>query len=172
MAFPEGPRYFTDKVRSAWHVPRASVPNQGGTPTRRPTMRRIVQRCNGMDLPVIGTSAGVPQQVLNRTPLHRPSYASSAPRWKHAIWTPVRYGKCRGEGFPPLEKPAIPVRKPLLQTETISAAKSPAPRSPSAIPSPPARPPSLLPQHFCYPVSPCAPKLSPNCYRFPRSSLL
>jgi len=48
-----------------------SVPNQVGKPTQRPTMRRIFQMFEGIDLLVINTPEGVQQQVLNLKPVHR-----------------------------------------------------------------------------------------------------
>jgi hypothetical protein len=48
-----------------------SVPNQAGKPTQRPTMRRIFQMFEGIDLLVIKTPEGVQRQVLNLKPVHR-----------------------------------------------------------------------------------------------------
>jgi transposase len=59
-------------VRTTRQAQGESVPNQAGKPTQRPTMRRIFQRFEGMDLLVINTPEGVQQQVLNLKPVHRP----------------------------------------------------------------------------------------------------
>jgi len=58
------------KVRTALQANGESVPNQVGKPTQRPTMRRIFQMFEGIDLLVISTPAGVQQQVLNLKPIH------------------------------------------------------------------------------------------------------
>lgn len=58
------------KLRTALQAKGESVPNQAGKPTQRPTMRRIFQMFEGIDLLVISTPAGVQQQVLNLKPVH------------------------------------------------------------------------------------------------------
>lgn len=58
------------KLRTALQANGESVPNQVGKPTQRPTMRRIFQMFEGIDLLVITTPAGVQQQVLNLKPVH------------------------------------------------------------------------------------------------------
>jgi len=59
------------KVRTTLQEQGESVPNQAGKPTQRPTMRRIFQMFEGIDLLVIKTPEGVQQQVLNLKPVHR-----------------------------------------------------------------------------------------------------
>ena len=59
------------KVRTTLQEQGESVPNQAGKPTQRPTMRRIFQMFEGIDLLVIKTPEGVHQQVLNLKPVHR-----------------------------------------------------------------------------------------------------
>ena len=46
-------------VRTTLQAQGESVPTQAGKPTQCPTMRRIFQRFEGMDLLVINTPAGV-----------------------------------------------------------------------------------------------------------------
>jgi len=59
------------KLRTALQERGESVPNQVGKPTRHPTMRRVFQMFEGIDLLVIRTPEGVQQQVLNLKPVHR-----------------------------------------------------------------------------------------------------
>jgi len=59
------------KLRTTLQEQGESVPNQAGKPTQRPTMRRIFQMFEGIDLLVIKTPEGVQQQVLNLKPVHR-----------------------------------------------------------------------------------------------------
>ncbi len=59
------------KLRTALQEQGESVPNQVGKPTHRPTMRRVFQMFEGIDLLVISTPEGVQQQVLNLKPIHR-----------------------------------------------------------------------------------------------------
>ena len=47
------------------------IPNQVGKPTQRPTMRRIFQVFEGIDVLVIHTPQGVQRHVTNLTDLHR-----------------------------------------------------------------------------------------------------
>ena len=58
-------------VRTTLQAQGESVPTQAGKPTQRPTMRRIFQMWEGIDLLVIKTPEGVQQQVLNLKPVHR-----------------------------------------------------------------------------------------------------
>lgn len=59
------------KLRSALQEGGESIPNQLGKPTQRPTMRRIFQMFEGIDVLLIPTLDGVQQQVLNLKPVHR-----------------------------------------------------------------------------------------------------
>jgi len=60
------------QVRSVGAHGRAPLlPNQVGKPTRRPTMRRIFQVFEGIDVLVIHTPQGVQRHVTNLTDLHR-----------------------------------------------------------------------------------------------------
>jgi len=59
------------KLRTTLQERGESVPNQVGKPTQRPTMRRIFQMFEGIDLLLISTPEGVQQQVLNLGPVHR-----------------------------------------------------------------------------------------------------
>ena len=47
-----------------------SIPNQVGKPTQRPTMRRIFQVFEGIDVLLIHTPHGTQRQVLNLKPIH------------------------------------------------------------------------------------------------------
>jgi transposase len=47
-----------------------SIPNQVGKPTQRPTMRRIFQVFEGIDVLLIHTPQGTRRQVLNLKPIH------------------------------------------------------------------------------------------------------
>jgi transposase len=58
-------------LRTALQERGESVPNQVGKPTQRPTMRRVFQMFEGIDLLVISTPEGIQQQVLNLKPVHR-----------------------------------------------------------------------------------------------------
>jgi len=59
------------KLRTALQEQGESIPNQVGKPTQRPTMRRIFQMFEGIDVLLIPTADGVRQQVLNLKPVHR-----------------------------------------------------------------------------------------------------
>ncbi len=59
------------KLRTALQERGESVPNQVGKSTQRPTMRRVFQMFEGIDLLVIRTPEEVRQQVLNLKPVHR-----------------------------------------------------------------------------------------------------
>lgn len=59
------------KLRSALREGGENIPNQLGKPTQRPTMRRIFQMFEGIDVLLIPTPDGVQQQVLNLKPVHR-----------------------------------------------------------------------------------------------------
>jgi len=58
------------QLRTALRERGESVPNQVGKPTRRPTMRRVFQMFEGIDLLVIDTPQGKKDQVLNLKPVH------------------------------------------------------------------------------------------------------
>lgn len=47
-----------------------SIPNQVGKPTQRPTIRRIFQVFQGIDVLLIKNSLGIQRQVLNLKPIH------------------------------------------------------------------------------------------------------
>jgi transposase len=47
-----------------------SIPNQVGKPTQRPTMRRIFQMFEGIDVLLIQHPLGIQRQVLNLKPIH------------------------------------------------------------------------------------------------------
>lgn len=59
------------KLRTALQERGESVPDQVGKPTQRPTMRRVFQMFEGIDLLVIRTPEEIRQQVLNLKPVHR-----------------------------------------------------------------------------------------------------
>ena len=59
------------KLRAALQEQGESIPNQVGKPTQRPTMRRVFQMFEGIDVLLIPTTDGVQQQVLNLKPVHR-----------------------------------------------------------------------------------------------------
>ncbi|MBC7251653.1 MAG: IS1634 family transposase [Anaerolineae bacterium] len=59
------------KLRSALQERGESIPNQVGKPTQRPTMRRVFQMFEGIDVLLIPAADGVRQQVLNLRPVHR-----------------------------------------------------------------------------------------------------
>jgi len=46
------------------------IPDQKGQPTQRPTMRRVFQMFEGIDVLLISTPTGVERQVLNLEPVH------------------------------------------------------------------------------------------------------
>jgi len=47
-----------------------SIPNQVGKPTQRPTIRRIFQVFQGIDVLLIKHPLGIQRQVLNPKPIH------------------------------------------------------------------------------------------------------
>jgi len=47
-----------------------SIPNQVGKPTQRPTMRRIFQVFEGVDVLLVRDSRGIQRQVMNLKPIH------------------------------------------------------------------------------------------------------
>jgi len=59
------------KVRQELAARGKAIPSQVGKPTQRPTMRRIFQLFEGIDVVVIQTPQGVRRQVTNLTDLHR-----------------------------------------------------------------------------------------------------
>ncbi len=59
------------KVRLALQEKGESIPNQVGKPTQAPTMRRIFQMFEGIDVLLIPAEGRVQQRVLNLQPVHR-----------------------------------------------------------------------------------------------------
>ncbi len=59
------------KVRLALQEKGESIPNQVGKPTQSPTMRRIFQMFEGIDVLLIPAEGGAQQRVLNLQPVHR-----------------------------------------------------------------------------------------------------
>ncbi|MBC7227322.1 MAG: IS1634 family transposase [Thermoflexales bacterium] len=59
------------KPRRALQEGEESIPDQVGKPTQRPTMRRVFQMFEGIDVLLIPTAGGVQQRVLNLQPVHR-----------------------------------------------------------------------------------------------------
>ena len=58
------------KLRQALHHHQQSIPNQVGKPTQRPTMRRVFQIFEGIDLLVIQRPEGVERVVTNLNDVH------------------------------------------------------------------------------------------------------
>ena len=58
------------RLRSVLRKRGESIPNQFGKPTQRPTMRRIFQMFEGIDVLLLPTLDGVQQQVLNLKAVH------------------------------------------------------------------------------------------------------
>jgi transposase len=58
------------KVRLALEEKGESIPHQVGKPTQTPTMRRIFQMFEGIDVLLIPAEGGVQQRVLNLQPVH------------------------------------------------------------------------------------------------------
>ncbi len=59
------------RLRTALQAQGETIPNQVGKPTQRPTMRRIFQMFEGIDVLQIPSPSGLQQQVLNLKPVHR-----------------------------------------------------------------------------------------------------
>jgi transposase len=59
------------RLRTELQKQGETIPNQVGKPTQRPTMRRIFQMFEGIDVLQIPTPGGVQQRVLNLKPVHR-----------------------------------------------------------------------------------------------------
>jgi len=59
------------KLRTALQEHGESVPDQVGKPTQRPTMQRVFQMFEGIDVLLIPSTGGTRQQVLNLKPLYR-----------------------------------------------------------------------------------------------------
>ena len=59
------------KLRQELQARNESIPNQVGKPTQRPTMRRIFQMFEGIDVLIIHTPRGVERHITNLTDLHR-----------------------------------------------------------------------------------------------------
>jgi len=59
------------KVRRELAARGETIPSQVGKPTQRPTMRRIFQLFEGIDVVVVQTPQGVRRHVTNLTDLHR-----------------------------------------------------------------------------------------------------
>ena len=72
-------------------VAEETVPDQKGKPTSRPTLRRVFQMFDGLELLEIRMGGEVRRQVLNLTDLHRKLETHATPRNR---------GNCRvvGEG--------------------------------------------------------------------------
>ena len=58
------------KLRQRLQETGETIPNQVGKPTQRPTLRRIFQIFEGIDILVIHSPQGVERRVLNLTELH------------------------------------------------------------------------------------------------------
>lgn len=58
------------KLRTALQARGERIPNQVGKPTQRPTMRRIFQMFEGIDVLLMFTAENVQQQVVNLKPVH------------------------------------------------------------------------------------------------------
>ena len=59
------------KLRCALKERNESIPNQVGKPTRRPTMRRIFQMFEGIDVLVIHRPDGVERHITNLNDLRK-----------------------------------------------------------------------------------------------------
>jgi len=59
------------KLRQELQARNESIPNQVGKPTQRPTMRRIFQMFEGIDVLIIRTPEGVERHITNLSDLHR-----------------------------------------------------------------------------------------------------
>jgi transposase len=59
------------KLRQELKARHESVPNQVGKPTQRPTMRRIFQMFEGIDVLIVCTPEGIQRHIINLTDLHR-----------------------------------------------------------------------------------------------------
>jgi transposase len=59
------------KLRRELKARNESVPNQVGKPKKLPTMRRIFQMFEGIDVLIIHTPEGVERHITNLTDLHR-----------------------------------------------------------------------------------------------------
>ncbi len=59
------------KLRQALEAQNESLPNQVGKPTRRPTMRRVFQVFEGIDVLVVHTSTAIERHIVNLNDLHR-----------------------------------------------------------------------------------------------------
>ncbi len=80
------------KVRLALQEKGESIPNQVGKPTQSPTMRRIFQMFEGIDVLLIPAEGGASNGSSTFSLSIAESFASSASTWKNAIRTPVRCG--------------------------------------------------------------------------------
>lgn len=58
------------KLRTALQARGERIPNQVGKPTQRPTMRRIFQMFERIDVLLMFTAENVQQQVVNLKPVH------------------------------------------------------------------------------------------------------
>lgn len=58
------------KIRNELASGNESIPNQVGKPTQRPTIRRIFQIFEGIDILLIHTGEGVNCKVVNLKPIH------------------------------------------------------------------------------------------------------
>lgn len=59
------------KLRRELAAGDESIPDQKGKPTQRPTMRRVFQVFEGIDVLLISQPSKVERRVLNLTPVHR-----------------------------------------------------------------------------------------------------
>ncbi|MDQ7029190.1 MAG: IS1634 family transposase [Ardenticatenia bacterium] len=59
------------KLRQRLQETGESIPNQVGKPTQRPTLRRIFQIFEGIDVLIVEKAQGIERHVLNLTTLHR-----------------------------------------------------------------------------------------------------
>lgn len=58
------------KLRQQLRAKDEHIPDQKGQPTQRPTMRRVFQMFEGIDVLLISTPTGTKRQVLNLEPVH------------------------------------------------------------------------------------------------------
>jgi len=73
------------KLRQRLQETGESIPNQVGKPTQRPTLRRIFQAFEGIDVLVVESAQGIKRHVLNLTELHRRILRLLGPHVQNAI---------------------------------------------------------------------------------------
>jgi transposase len=79
------------KLRRALAANKQTIPDQRGSPTQRPTMRRVFQMFEGIDLLIIMVSGQViGRQVLNLQPVHEQIVSSMPPGYGLACERPAR----------------------------------------------------------------------------------